>query len=47
MQLSMLKKPQIFGVETYYSTLEACNHIHCTLIDVVVMFTNITYLSHA
>ena len=30
MQLSMLKATNIW-VETYYSTLKACNHIHCTL----------------
>ena len=29
MQLCMLKATNI--LETYYSTLEACNHIHCTL----------------
>ena len=32
MQLCMLKATNlIFWLETYYSTLEACNHIHCTL----------------
>ena len=39
MQLSMLKATNIL-VETYnYSTLEACNHIHCTL-------NNITYFGY-
>ena len=42
MQLSMLKATNILAgnLETCYSTLEACNHIQCTL-------NNITYLSHA